>query len=845
MGANWSPGDAEHLRVHPSVVFKLGEDLITDEVQALVELIKNSYDADSPVARVVVDTEVINTTTIGNRSEDLKGRIEIQDRGVGMTREELIQGWLTVSNSWKRRYKTEGLLPAGQVKPKRTPLGDKGLGRLGAQRLGDVLEVETRSTNDPSGSVWRVVIPWRLFDVADSLDEVPIVIERNVGQHPRPGTTLRILGLKDTLWTEAGAQDELRRHLAALVSPFGQKRGFKVEITINGTPLDLYEVTTRLRSAAEVAYKFEYLRGVLTIAARVTRDFFRPNLQRDIGDFERNMEADDGQRFSEWLFASRDATVKRLGIVRGQHGYLFEAKHSISAYEQTSKLSFVDGDLVDPGPFEGEVDAVDLGSDRSGVFDSRSQYRDFVRSVSGIKVFRDGFGIRTPGDWLNLGARWSTGRSFYSLRPDNVIGYIDITANANPQLQETTDREGFRITPAYQNFYTLLQSWLDYTANLHDALRRSWLDYVRTERQSDAGFESTATPEELLQRVDRTIRDVGQSRKTLERAREDVDRVRKQSSRIARETGANLDSQSEFGFEGFESSQRIREALLAIQAATDRITTATVEADQILSRAQAEREAIAVVSDQLEVLREQLSDSWATVALGITAEALTHEMLNVVDRLRGQTSAIDRHLKAHHIADKSIATYLEYVRSAASALNRQLDHLNPGLRYMRDRKDSIRISELLEDFSTFFATRYTADTMKLKVIVGADFTVLMNRGRLTQVLDNLILNSEFWIKEQQRRRKFDGVITLQCEKPHVVVTDNGPGVSLNIEESLFEPFVTTKPRDRRGRGLGLFVARQLLDGDGCTIRLLPDRDADGRRHAFEIDLSGATSGGSA
>ena len=70
------------------------------------------------------------------------------------------------------------------------------------------------------------------------------------------------------------------------------------------------------------------------------------------------------------------------------------------------------------------------------------------------------------------------------------------------------------------------------------------------------------------------------------------------------------------------------------------------------------------------------------------------------------------------------------------------------------------------------------------------------------------------------------------------VEDNGRGVEESVESSLFEPFVTMK-RTGEGRGLGLFVCRQLLDSESCELVLLPDRNEGGRRYAFELDLSGA------
>ena len=836
MVENSPPGDIVHLRVHPSVVFKLGEEMITDEVQALVELVKNSYDADSPISRVTIDTQKITPVQIGDHVENLKGSIEIQDRGAGMTRHELTQGWLTVSNSWKRLYKAKGEIPAGQAKPKRTPLGDKGLGRLGAQRLGDMLELETQS-NVRSDEAWRTVIPWRLFDSATALDDVPIKIEQLRSDSRKPGTTLRILGLKSTLWTRPEAKDELRRDLASLVSPFGQKRGFKVEIVIDSIPLDLYQITDSLRRAAEISYKLKYENGRLEVETSIAQDFFRPNLSKDLPDFQHFMEGDKGERFTDWLFAHRGGALERLGVTSGGRSHLFETQYAVNASDHLSTLAFENDKLVDPGPFEAEIDAVDLSLDWSGTFDSRADYRTFVRNISGIKVYRDGFGIRTPGDWLNLGARWSTGKSFYSLRPDNVIGYIDITADGNSQLEETTDREGFRSTPAYANFYAMLQLWLDYTADLQAVLRRAWLEYVRSSRRVEADVEPTATPEDLLDRMDRTIRDLGKSRGPLQRARQDLDRISKRSSQIARATGRDHVAQPELELEGLQLSQKLTDLLSAVEETAASVSAATLEVDDILVRAQNDRAAIAVVADQIEVLREQLSDAWSTVALGITAEALTHEMSNIVDRLHGQTNTVRRYLKSQQIPGSQLPTYLEYVRSAANALNGQLNHLSPGMRYMRESREILQVSAFLKDFRSFFDARYRDGIIKLNISFNHDFEISMNRGRLTQVLDNLVLNSEYWIKDLQKRIPFKGKISIELEDSYLILRDNGPGVVPRVESSLFEAFVTTKPRDRGGRGLGLFVVQQLLNADGCTVRLLPDRDSDGRRRAFEIDLS--------
>ena len=104
-----------YFEVHPSVLFKLGEDLIRDEGQALAELIKNSYDADAKTVRVSVDTDGWYDRT-GERlpealesiEDAVQGRILVSDDGSGMTSRAIHDGWLTISSSPKLELKRSG-----------------------------------------------------------------------------------------------------------------------------------------------------------------------------------------------------------------------------------------------------------------------------------------------------------------------------------------------------------------------------------------------------------------------------------------------------------------------------------------------------------------------------------------------------------------------------------------------------------------------------------------------------------------------------------------------------------------------------------------------------------------
>src|SRR5580704_5455244 len=95
--------------VHPSVIFQLGADLISDDVQALIELIKNSYDANATYAHVQVDTKdsplSIFSKTIYPAAS---GFVKIVDDGDGMGVDSIRNGWFVVSNSAKRELKQSG-----------------------------------------------------------------------------------------------------------------------------------------------------------------------------------------------------------------------------------------------------------------------------------------------------------------------------------------------------------------------------------------------------------------------------------------------------------------------------------------------------------------------------------------------------------------------------------------------------------------------------------------------------------------------------------------------------------------------------------------------------------------
>lgn len=841
-----------HLEVHPSVVFKLGADLITDDMQALIELVKNSYDADASLVQVAVDTEAWIDAVTGEIVEDapdenpsrgdrLRGRIVVRDDGTGMDLDRIRRGWLTVSSSHKHDMKVRGDTTAKS----RTPLGDKGLGRLGAQRLGDVMTLTTRQriaghgdTGSGGESALRVTIRWSDFADAENLSAVPIRVERVEDVDFGPGTELEIRGLRDSEFWRQGETESLQRELATMISPYEGVSGFRLSLTIDGVSVNLREKAQAILDAAPVVYEFKFDGGALHIDGRFSSSFLRPQGRDEVAVYERLVGSDNGFSFAEWLFDERQKNTRALGVEQGDDKH-FIFSHRVIRLEDLVGVEVRNATPVTPGPFSGSVSGIPLSRDTTNVFDRVSEYKDFVKALVGIKVYRDGFGIRVDDDWLGLGGKWTSGSSFYTLRPGNVVGYVNISASENAALEETTNREAFRDTPAYRNFYSLLSAWADYSGQVQEHIRRSYNDFKRDRLAESAAVDPVATPEQILERARSQVADAGNLVRDTSTARDSLDKIRAATSALRER---EIEARGAL-FSDTAILHAIDEAISRVDSSADEADQLVRHLDDLATKYDAVLASLDLLAHQAQVAQSQISDAWESVALGLSAEALAHEVQHISDGLRGRCAQITKYLKAADYKDQRVWTFVEHVRSSASALSKQTSRLTPSLRFVRERREEIQMSRIATELADYFGERWGDNGLNIEVRTVADFSVRMNKGRLTQVLDNLILNSEYWLLEQVKSRKLDtGRVTIEIERPRVLVWDNGPGVDPSVEELVFDPFVTLKP-SQQGRGLGLFVARQLLDAEQASIALAGERNRNGRRHQFLMDFSGALSDG--
>ena len=149
-------------------------------------------------------------------AQQIFNKIVVSDRGSGMSMEDLQEAFLVIGTA-SRKKEVEAALRAGA---ERSPyLGEKGIGRLSAMRLGDRLEVVTATCDDTKINLLH--IDWRAFGDMDAmLDQIPIAPELG-GDKPAPdwsGTNIIVSGLMEQ-WTDARVHEMCDHEFARLTDP--------------------------------------------------------------------------------------------------------------------------------------------------------------------------------------------------------------------------------------------------------------------------------------------------------------------------------------------------------------------------------------------------------------------------------------------------------------------------------------------------------------------------------------------------------------------------------------------------------------------------------------------------
>jgi signal transduction histidine kinase len=254
---------------------------------------------------------------------------------------------------------------------------------------------------------------------------------------------------------------------------------------------------------------------------------------------------------------------------------------------------------------------------------------------------------------------------------------------------------------------------------------------------------------------------------------------------------------------------------------------------------------IALLSDQCEnaigktdAMTEELQDEREKfvhlAAIGLMTEFIFHEL----DRAVGHT--VRTLAEAQESGAKASLRSLEAQLVTLQKRIATFDDLAAERRQTKSNFDLADVVDLvLENHANQFERHgIRVDFEKPK----GGFKIRAVRGMVIQILENLISNSVYWLKQEKNyHSKFKPRITIDIDPDDEALTviDNGPGIDPRRRETIFEPFVTSKPAGQ-GRGLGLYIARELAQYHDWKLYLDDEKGIEraGRLSRFVLDMGG-------
>lgn len=426
--------------ITPRVIAHLGEDLIKNENIALVELVKNSYDAQATFCEV-------EFFFIG----DELSKITITDDGVGMDLDTIENAWLVIGTDNKKKQLEH---PSSG----RLPLGEKGIGRLGVHKLGRKIQIQTHKFGY---NEVVIDIDWTKLEKANSIDDFPIqVTEQIPSSLPIPhGTKITISDLKGD-WNRRKLRN-VYRDLASLNSPFNERTdSFVVEVKSN---TNVFEGLPPIADILKVAM----YRGHCVIDGDEIKDFY--------------------YQFTPWESLS-NIQGREVRVLSEEDKYLKRRK-DIATSRNRNKIVLEDFNLSDYKIGKIILDFFIFEKD-TAVFSfmnmERTILNSYLRENSGVRVYRDGVRIYNYGekdsDWLSLDLN-RLKRAGDNISNNIIIGSVGISRRESTDLKEKTNREGFIENEAYFAFVDAVTYALDLITRYRNTDKRRLINVYKKDKR--------------------------------------------------------------------------------------------------------------------------------------------------------------------------------------------------------------------------------------------------------------------------------------------------------------------------------------------------------------------------
>jgi signal transduction histidine kinase len=382
-----------NFRPRARLIKTIGEELISNDVVAIIELVKNSYDADADVVEINFngDVEEVKNSKGKVIHRFLKkdgASITITDNGTGMKLETIKDSWMepaTISKKYSKESQSK----------KRKVTGEKGIGRFASAKLASQLKIVTRSANE---NEVEANFNWDDFsDDTKYLDQVECTWEVRAPKNIKEKGTYLYLTNLNSDWDEEKLK-QLRIALSRMINPISPVIDFLIDFKL---PEKLKEFSGLIESPDTLNKPDYKVRGNVT---------------------------DKG---SAQVFYSSKNHTEEIKII--------DNKNLI-------KEDF----LPASGPFSIEFRAwdrdLDSIDDLAKKLDStRKNIKADLDSLGGISIYRDKFRVLPYGeaknDWLRLDLRRVQNPTM-RISNNQIVGYVSVSLQTNPELKDQSNREG-------------------------------------------------------------------------------------------------------------------------------------------------------------------------------------------------------------------------------------------------------------------------------------------------------------------------------------------------------------------------------------------------------------------
>ena len=468
--------DSKRFKIDARAILSLGRDSIRDHVTAVVELVKNSYDAGARVVEIELSAGAAK-----KKSHFLR----ISDNGSGMDEGDVETKWLRIGYSEKLKAKTVG---------DRRRLGEKGVGRLSADRLGIQLHLKSQAKGRPATGIH---VDWSDFETAGKdLSAVEIeVLESIAFPVPQPsqwdektgvfagapapmpnsgthtGTELVISGLRQD-WV-ADDVSRLRDELSQLINPFDHGTEFQVR------------VVTDLGA---------HLCGVLT-----------------------SPEMMEGE--IEGVFSISKNRVNVSEITRAAKLQKRKLRtQSISLADFLDQPGEVISEDHSPGNVEVRIRLYNVGEGLTAKA-TKNLVIQFLQQNAGVRVYRDkvrvlpyGDSEKAEGDWLELSQRKAQSRAAINRRDwriesSRIVGVVLISRDSNPNLHDAAAREGLIENEAFHLLRTLVLNCVRHIELAYQSIRNAPIQ----------AREAVMQPKKVVRFFNNYVKELGQDLRQLEK----------------------------------------------------------------------------------------------------------------------------------------------------------------------------------------------------------------------------------------------------------------------------------------------------------------------------------------